>query len=45
MLPLTESEKKSFALLQEFNPAALPPGSKGILDFQIAEGSGQHCLG
>ena len=37
MLPLTETQKKSFPLLREFNPAALQPGSKGILDFQIAE--------
>ena len=37
MLPLTETQIKSFPLLQEFNPAALPPGNKGIFDFQIAE--------
>ncbi len=37
MLPLTEAQKKSFSLLKEFNPARLPPRSKGILDLQIAE--------
>lgn len=37
MLPLTETQKKSLSPLQKFNPAALPSGSKGILDFQIAE--------
>jgi len=37
MLPLTEAQKKSVPSLEKFDPAALSPGSKGILDFQIAE--------
>ena len=45
MLPLTEAEKKSFPLLHEFNPAALRPGNKGILDFQIAEAPDKTAWG
>ena len=37
MLPLTDVQKKSFTKVSEFDPSALPLGSKGILDFQIAE--------
>jgi predicted deacylase len=45
MLPLTETEKKSFPLLHELNLAALGLGSKGVLDFQIAEAPDKTAWG
>src|SRR5437667_996891 len=36
MIPLSEAQKKSYPSLQTFDPTALNPGDKGILDFQIA---------
>src|SRR5262245_47447941 len=37
MLPLTESQRKSFLPLEEVDPAGLKTGTKGILEFRIAE--------
>ena len=45
MLPLTETQKDSFSPLEEFNPFALPMGSKGILGFQIAKAPDRTAWG